>query len=334
MKRTAYLIGLLAVSTAIFGCKKNEIEARNKDLTGSFIKRTVAPLIVGEKIDFAYGMGTKSGKLSAVQVTASIAGATGTLWEMVTHRTVNAADVTTLVARNSQTNGNLSTVSIIDTNATTLRYAYITPEAARGQKVSFEFAVTNSAGDRSSVRTPEYQISAMDMKRSIPLVGTAAGARYFSIADMRAYTLAEVEAGNLSAKIDFVYAYAPTITPGTAAYTYGHSLVSPAAAGFLPNGFTIPAAWTRKSTAMEKKIGTWVYDGQLKGDANSNIYIDDIDLQKQNFDGSANYAITLTNDGSVFMKTADGRYTAFVYINSVNNSTSTAVISLKRLQNF
>ena len=84
---------------------------------------------------------------------------------------------------------------------------------------------------------------------------------------------------------------------------------------------------------MEKKIGTTVYDGQLKNDPNTTIYIDDLDLKQQTFDGSVNYAITLAADGSVFMKTADGKYTAFIYVNSVTNASSTAVISLKRYQN-
>jgi hypothetical protein len=334
MKKLATIIPCLLLSAALItSCKKDD---KPKNLTNEFIKRTQAPLIVGEKIDFAYGAGTTTSKLGAMQVIASIPGAAGTTFETVTHRTnSNAADVTTLVGTNAVTNGGTSSVTIIDTNATTIRYGYIIPESARGQQVSFAFSVTSKAGDQATTTTPAYTISKMDMQRNIAMVGTAAGARYFSIADMKAYTQAEIDAGNLSAKIDFVYAYAATVSPSGTAYAYGHSLVSPgSAAAYFPAGFTIPASWTKNSTSMEKKIGTTLYDGQLKNDPNISIYVDDVDMQQQTFNGSPNFAIGLVNDASVFMKTADGKYTAFIYINSVTNGTSTAVISLKRYKNF
>lgn len=332
MKKTYIIIsGLLISAVFAASCKKDDTP---NPLKNEYIIRTVSPMIVGQKIDFAYGAGSLNGGLSSMQVVASIPGDAGTAFETVTHRTVNAVDLTTTVATSSVTDGATSTAMLIDTNATTLRYAYVVPEAARGKQVSFTFSAKNKAGNQASTRTPEYTISNMSMARNITLVGTAAGARYFSIADMKAYTQAEVDAGNLSGKIDFVYAYAATVTPTTTAYTYGHSLVSPAASSaYFPNGFTLSSGWTKNSTLMEKKIGTTVYDGQLKGDANINIYVADLDLQRQTFDGSVNYAITLANDGSVFMKTADGKYTAFIYINSVTNASSTAVISLKRYQN-
>jgi hypothetical protein len=324
------ILGLFITTVFVTSCKKDE---ENVTLKNEFIKRTVAPLIVGERLEIAYGAGSTNGGLNTMQVVASIPGAAGTAFETVTHRTVNALDVTKTVATSSVTNDATSTATLIDTNATTLRYIYVVPEAARGQQVSFAFSVTNKAGAQATANTPGYSISKMDMARSITMVGTAAGARFFSIADMKAYTQAEVDAGNLSAKIDFVYAYAATITPSTTAYTYGHSLVSPAASAYFPAGFTIPAAWTKNSTPMEKKIGTTLYDGQLKNDPNISIYVDDLDLKQQTFTGSPNYAITLANDGSVFMKTADGKYTAFVYINSVNTTGPTAIVSIKRYQN-
>jgi hypothetical protein len=330
-KLLTIIVGLSLATVFITSCKKDD---KPTNLKNEFIKRTTAPLIVGERLEFAYGAGSTNGKLGAMQAIASIPGAAGTGFETVTHRTVNAVDLTTVVATNAVTNGGTSSVTITDTAATTLRYIYIVPEAARGQQLSVAFSVNNKAGDQASTTTPGYAISSMDMVRNITVVGTATGARFFSIADMKAYTQAEVDAGNLSAKIDFVYAYAATITPTTTAYTYGHSLVSPAAAAYFPAGFTIPAAWTKNSTPMEKKIGTAVFDGQLKNDPNISTYVADFDLQQQKFDGSANFAITLSADASVFMKTADGKYTAFVYINSATNASSTAVISLKRLKNF
>ncbi len=333
MKKTLLIsAGLIMVMVFFAACKKDT--APSATLKNEFIKRTVSPLMPGERLEFAYGAGTTNSVLSSMQAVASIPGAAGTGFETVTHRTVNAADITTVVATSSITKDAVSTATLIDTNATTLRYIYIVPEAARGKQVSFDFSVTSKSGEKASSSTPLYTVSKMTMSRNLTLVSSPTGARYFSFADMKAYTLAQVDSGNLSARIDFVYAYAATVTPGTTAYTYGHSLVAPAAAAlYFPAGFSIPAAWAKNNTLMEKKAGNTLYDGQLKNDANSNIYVDDLDLQKQSFEGSANYAITLAADGSIFMKTADGKYTAFVYINSATNASSTAVISLKRYQN-
>jgi hypothetical protein len=331
-KLSTLILGVVLCAAFLASCKKDE---KIPSLKNEFIKRTTSPLIVGQTIEFAYGAGSTNGKLAGMQVVASIPGATGTGFEIVTHRNVNsAADVTTLVGANAVTNGGTSTVTIIDTNATTLRYIYVIPEAARGQQVNFSFSVSNKSGDNANTATPSYSISKMDMARNFTLVGTVAGSRYFSIANMRSYTQAEVDAGNLSGSIDFVYGYIATVSPSGTAYAYGHALFSPAATTYYPTGFTLPAAWTKNSTAMEKKSGLTVYDGQLKGDVNNTIFVDDVDMVAQKFDGGTNYAITLAADNSVFMKTADGKYTAFVYINTATNASSTAVISLKRYKNF
>ncbi len=323
---------LFATTVLTQSCKKEDEESGS--LTNQFLKRTTAPLIVGEKIEFAYAMGTTNGKLNSAQAVVNIPGAAGTIWEIVTHRTVNALDITKVVGSNSLTNGGTSTVTILDTNATTLRYFYVIPEAARGKDINIQFSSTNKAGETATTNTPNYRISNMDMKRLIPVVGTPTGARFFSIADMKAYTQDEVDAGNLSSKIDFVYAYAATITPTTTAYNYGHSLVSPSEATYFPAGFSITSTWTKRSTSMERKLGNTFYDGQLKGDVNNSIFVDDIDLIQQEFNGSAKFALTLLADASVFMKTADGKYTAIIYVNSINNAASSAVLSMKRIQNF
>lgn len=328
------LYALLSVLILFASCKKEEKEV---GLKNDLIKKTITPLLVGEKIQFAYAMGSKKGNLSNATAMASIAGATGTGFEGGSWRAeISGTENFTLVANGLITTGQTSSATFfVDTAASTLRYYYVIPEEARGKEISFEFNSVNKAGDKATYKTPAYKVSRMDMKRTITMVGTAVGACYFSIADMKAYTAAEVNAGNLSSKIDFVYAYAATVvvtipTPGTAAY--GHSLVSPSSANF-PAGFTIPATWTKNTTLMERKIGIALFDGQLKGDVNIGLYIDDLDLQKQSFTGSAAYALGLTTDGGTFMKTADGKYTAYIYVNTVTNATSTAVISIKRYQN-
>jgi hypothetical protein len=106
--------------------------------------------------------------------------------------------------------------------------------------------------------------------------------------------------------------------------------VSPAATEYFPTGFSLPASWPN-STLIEKKLNVW--DGQLAGNTNMNIYIDDRDLQEQSFEASLNYALDVRASGGLFIRTNDGKYNAFIYINSVNNATSTAVVSIKRYTN-
>jgi hypothetical protein len=59
------------------------------------------------------------------------------------------------------------------------------------------------------------------------------------------------------------------------------------------------------------------------------IYIDDRDFQEINLADSPNFAINLRAEAGVWVETADGKYRAYVYLNSVN-AAGTAVISIKR----
>lgn len=297
-------------------------------LKNDLIKRTVSPLLTGEKIEFAYAMGCPEGKLKSARVTASVAGQDGTNFEPYTWYTENGTDKSVVVAEDCKTEGNVSTAKIIDSEATTLRYYYVIPEELRGKEVSFVFSSETQDNKVATYKTPAYKISNMDMRKNIVLTGTDTGARYFSIEDMKAYTLQEVEAGNLSAKIDFVYAYAPKKTVGETQYDYKHVFFSTAATGYYPDNFTVPETWTKRSTSMEKKLYMW--DGQLKDDKNNAIFVDDIDLQKQSFNNSADFVLDIRTEGSVFMKTADGKYVAYFYINKVDDAKKTAQIGIKR----
>lgn len=297
-------------------------------LKNELIKRTVSPLLIGEKIEFAYAMGCPDGKLKSARVVASVAGQEGTNFEPYTWHTENGTDKSTLVAEDCKTEGNVSTATIIDSEATTLRYYYVIPEELRGKEVSFVFSSETQDHKEATYKTPAYRISKMDMRKNILLTGTDAGARYFSIEDMKAYTLQEVEEGNLSSKIDFVYAFASKKTVGTNQYDYKHVFFSPAATGYYPDNFTLPETWTKHSTLMEKKLYMW--DGQLKDDKNNAIFVDDLDLQKQSFNNSADYVLDIRTEGSVFMKSADGKYVAYFYINKVDDAKKTAQIGIKR----
>lgn len=333
------LFGLLPVLILFNSCKK---EKKEDTLKNDVIKKTVAPLLVGQRIEFIYAMGSLNGSISKASVAASIPGVVGTGFEGGSWRTVNGIDVATIVADNLVTNGANSSASFfVDTVAATLRYSYVIPEAARGKEVSFEFSSLNKMGDQANFKTPSYKVSRMDMAVNIVMGNTATSPRYFSISDMRAYTLAEVEAGNLSSKIDFVYAYAPTIpitypAPGTA--VYGNAFVSPAST-YFPVGFSIPANWTKNSTLMEKKFN--LYDGQLRAEylPAVDIFVDDIDLQNQQLNNALDYVLDVRQDGGAIMKTADGKYTAYIHIRPpilpvTVHAAGTTLVGIKRYTNF
>ena len=59
------------------------------------------------------------------------------------------------------------------------------------------------------------------------------------------------------------------------------------------------------------------------------IYVDDMDFLEINLADSPNYALNLRAEAGVWVETADGKYRAYIYLNSVNANGS-AVISMKR----
>ena len=301
----------------------------NGVLQNDLIKRTVSPLIVGEKIEFAYAAGTPEGKLNLLRVEASAPGAVGTNFEPYTWHTENGTDVSKEVASECKTEGNVSSAKIIDSQATTLRYYYVIPEEIRGKEVSFVFSSVAENGEETSYKTPSYKISSMDMKKLISLSGEDDGARYFSIEDMKAYTRDEVSTGNLSSKIDFIYGYAAKKSVNGNSYDYKHAFFSPSAEAFYPDGFVLPGGLEKKKTLMDKKLYVW--DGQLKDDKNNAIFVDDQDLKSQTFENSSDYVLDLRAEGSVFMKSSDGKYVAYIYINKLQNDSKPAVIRIKRL---
>lgn len=302
---------------------------REASLKNDLIKRTVSPLLVGERIEFAYAAGTTNGKLQTLRVTASTPGAEGTNFEPYAWRTENGSDVSQVVATDCKTEGKVSSAMITDAQATTLRYYYVIPEELKGREISFTFSSTADNGETATYSTPTYPVSAMDMRKKIELSGEEDGARYFSIADMKAYTLEEVLSGNLSSKIDFIYAYASTKNVGENSYTYNHAFFAPGAEAYYPDNFSIPTNWPALETLMDKKLFVW--DGQLKDDKNNNIYIDDLDLQSQTFENSAQGILDLKVEGSLFIKSADGKQVAYIYINALNNQSKSAEIGIKKL---
>lgn len=325
-KITHALLPVLGIVLLTLGCQTKD--PAPDSLRNDLLKKTTGPAVVGDRIEFAYAIGTTEGDLRNVRAEASIPGATGTGFSRFSWYTNRSTGVDQPVqtAADTVTNGAVSTANIIDqsTNkAITLRYYYYPTEEAKGKDVSFRFSGTSSTGKEVSFQSPAYRVSAMDMKRSIALVDGAKA--YVSIADMAVYTKAEVEQNNLANKIDFVYVYRATL--GT--YAFGHALVSPSNADYLKD-VTLPTGLAKPRTAIDKRVD--VKDAQLRGTAGFDVYIDDIDLQQTTFPNAADYAYGLTADQGAFVKTADGAYAAYVYVNSVNNTAKSMTVSIKRLK--
>lgn len=346
MKLLKYAM-LSAVALACFSCSDDDDSTMKNDL----IKKTVAPAIAGEKIEFAYAMGAQEGQLGKAEAIASIAGAEGTNFELNSWFTARNKMVVNGVTYQAGENIPIQTVKEVSTNgatssatmmekvdqhymnptvafgttqapliAATVRYAYVVPAEAKGKNISFTFASTSSTGAKASYSTPSYPVSKMDMKRLIEM--TNQEACYFSIEEMKAYTKEEVATQNLANKIDFIYIYQDKLN----GFDYKHSFVSPgtdpkfiAISGIIPTGAS-------NKTLMEKHAN--VRDAQLKGDI-PNVYIDDIDFQTLNLSEAVDYALTFSKDDGAFMKTADGKYAAYVYVNSIDNS-GKMTVSIKR----
>lgn len=317
------LISVMLVLILFFSCKNDEysVPLGKTGLNNDCIKRTLGPNIVGSNIEFAYAMAipASEGKIVSAQVEATIAGATGTYLEYRSFYTnASGVDVGIPIGDPSVTTDLKTLVTFTkDTCAATLRYFYTIPEAARGNSVSFTFTATSSNGKTASYKMGPYVITKMDMK--LDLVATDNKACYLSIADMALYDATTAVAN--ADKIDLVYLY--RVIPGI---TFTHALVSPAAStDYLP-GITLPTG-VNKSTKMSK---TWALNDFNLARLQYGIYIDDVDFKVVDFTNAPNYVINLKAQAGTWVETADGKYRAYIYVNSINNATSSMTISIKR----
>jgi hypothetical protein len=313
---------LVVFSTLLFSsCQKDEYVVPDpvSDLTNDCIKRTIGPNIVSLPIEFAYAMAIpkSKGKLVSAQVEASIAGATGTYLEHRSYFTnTSGVDVPVTVGIPSSNEGKATKVTFsVDTTAATLRYFYVIPEEARGQSVTFTFSATSSNGQTVSYKMGPYTIAKMGIKRNIAV--SNGNLAYISIENMVAYNAAEAAAN--AGKVDLVYLYRATPT------TFAHALVSPGAeSAYLP-GVTLPSGVNRSSKVRK------VFNLQDRNLANLQfgIYVDDKDLQEVDLTDAPNYALGLRAEAGTWVETADKKYKAYIFVNSVNANGS-AVISLLR----
>jgi hypothetical protein len=157
----------------------------------------------------------------------------------------------------------------------------------------------------------------MDIQRNITLI--TGGACYLSIKQMKAFTIAEVLTNNLAGEIDLIYFY-------SASFGIGHSFVSPATSTDFTYGVTIPTMSTNGTKVSKRRD---VRDGQLGSPYSQ--FIDDLDFETLIIDDDAqNFVYALAVPYGAFIATGDGKYKAFIYVNSIDNKTGKMVVSMKR----
>jgi hypothetical protein len=317
-----YIFFSLTAVALLSSCKEEEyaIPTLPQELQNDVIKRTLGPNLVGLDLEFAYAMAIPKsmGKLVSAQVEATIGGAENTYLENKSYYTNSSGDdIGIEIGAKSVTDGGKTTVTFTkDTMAATLRYFYRIPASAKGKEVSFKFSATASNGQNVSYNMGPYKIAEMDMVLDLDVKDSSAA--YISIEDMAVYNPTQAAAN--AAKIDLVYLY--RVIPGI---TFTHGLVAPSASTYLP-GVTLPAGVNR--SAKIQKV--WALRDFHLARLQYGVYIDDLDFQKLDLSTAVDYAINLRAEAGTWVETADGKYRAYIYVNSVNNGGKSAKISIKR----
>lgn len=321
MKKIPVILCLSLLAAAFTACSdKNENEIL--PINNKCLKRTQGPNLVGNDIYFVYAMAMPygSGQFQTCTVEASIAGAEETWLEHNSYYTNSSGfDVAVPVGEPSVNEGVRTTVTFnTDTCAAALRYYYRIPEEARGKKVSFRFSATARNGRSIAMNMGPYTISKQYMTRNITLSKSRC---YISLEDMAAYTLEEAKA--IPDKIDLVYLWRNKINQGI---EFGHTFAAPAADRQWLDNLEVPETMTR-DLHMRKEWG--IIDGHLTDDPDYGTYIDDIDFETIRLSDMPDYCVNMKEKGGMWIETADGKYRAYLYINSLR-STSGGVISIKR----
>lgn len=314
-----YLL-LYAVAVAFCSsCSDDESPLRN-----DLLRKDVGPVLVGNTLEFAYAIGSTDGTpIKAVEVTASFPGAEGTGIAINSRYTNpdNGEEEEVRIATETSTEGTVSKAYIVDTVAATIRYFYVVPEVARGSKIKFHFRSITGTGE-ATVQSPEYTVSNVEIFKNLSL---SSGERScFSLETMQSYSVVQVEEMGIAGKIDFIYTYKPTMGSG---WSFAHGLVSPSnEKGYLyPVEIPLGAA---NRTLMEKRY--WP-DGQLKTSGVPTIYVDEIDLRQAALDGVTAHAYELGQDQGVLVKSHDGKYIAYLYINETSSNLKRMSFAIKRL---
>lgn len=314
-----YLL-LYAVAVAFCSsCSDDESPLRN-----DLLRKDVGPVLVGNTLEFAYAIGSTDGTpIKAVEVTASFPGAEGTGIAINSRYTNpdNGEEEEVRIATETGTEGTVSKAYIVDTVAATIRYFYVVPEVARGSKIKFHFRSITGTGE-ATVQSPEYTVSNVEIFKNLSL---SSGERScFSLETMQSYSVAQVEEMGIAGKIDFIYTYKPTMGSG---WSFAHGLVSPSNEKGYLYPVEIPSGAANR-TLMEKRY--WP-DGQLKTSGVPTIYVDEIDLRQAALDGVTAHAYELGQDQGVLVKSHDGKYIAYLYINETSSNLKRMSFAIKRL---
>ncbi len=312
------LIGTMGVLTSC------EDENEDNPLRNDLLRKGVEPVLVGNTLEFAYAIGSTDGTpIKAVEVTASCPGAAGTgisKHSIYTNHD-NGNEEEMLIASETSTEGAVSKAYLVDTVAATVRYFYIVPEEAKGKRIRFNFrAITENTS--VSMSSPEYTVSSVEIFKNLAL---RSGERCcFSLETMQSYTVEQVEQLGIADKIDFIYTFKPTMGSG---WTFNHGLVSPS----NENGYLYPVeipSGAANRTLLERRV--WP-DGQLKTSGVPTVYVDEMDLRNLTFDGVTTHAYDLGQDQGVAIKTHDGKYVAYLYINETSSNLKQMKFAIKRL---
>jgi hypothetical protein len=298
-------------------------EENEPTIQNDYIMKTIAPAIVGEPVEFAYAMGTHTGTLKVATAEASIAGGSGTGFDSKFYHTDKSGKEVGILAADTLTQNNISTATFsLDTAAATLRFKYIVPNEAIGKSFSVTFKGTNSANETTSISTPQYRVSKMNLKRDI--IMTDKNAAYFSLETMKSYTESEVIANGMQDKIDLIYLYDAVNVNG---FPFGHALVSPATDTKYLNGRIVPESFKKNKTKIEKHV--FIKDMQLSGEIPAN-FVDDIDLETLDLSVSLDFILGISPKNSAFVESADGKYRAYIYFNKAASRKLT--FGIKRLK--
>ena len=325
MKKIISILAVSLLTLTFVSCSDND-EHAILPINNKCLKRTQGPNVVGNEIYFVYAMACPYNTVNLTECTveASIPGAEGTWLEHNSYYTNSSGmDIPVPVGEPSVTEGSLTRVKFnVDTCAASLRYYYKIPEEARGKKVKFTFSAKGSDGRTISMTMGPYDISKQYMVRNLTLSRAAC---YISLEDMAVYTLEE--AREHPEKIDLCYLWRNKINEGV---EFGHTFASPAADREWLDNLEVPENMTR-DVKLRKEWG--MIDAHLTDDPDNGTYIDDIDFETIRLEGMPNYAVNMKEKGGMWIETADGRYRAYIYINSLK-STSGGTISIKRYNMF
>ncbi len=310
----AILLVLLAVS-----CSEDNSTIFQNDC----IKRSIGPNLVGRDIEFAYAMALppEMGKIVSASVEANIQGAPETWLDHRSYYTNRSggADIGITIGNPSSNSGAKTEVVFTrDTCAATLRYHYVIPEEARGKEVSFTFSASANNGETVSYSMGPYTVSRMDFK--LDMAVSSDNLCFISLEDMTVYNAAEAAAN--PGKIDLVYLYR-----SISGISFAHSFVSPGAnSDYLP-GIALPAGVTNISKIKK----AWNLNDRHLARRQEGVYVDDLDFINLDMSNMPDYTLNMAVQSGLWVETQDGKYRAYIFINSVNNNAGgSAVISMKR----